>query len=171
MRTHVTALSSKDYQRQFEEAPDFVVMFLPGEPFYSAALEQDPSLIQYATDRNVIIATPTTLIALLRAIAYGWRQTNLEQDAKRIAALGQTLYERIATMGDHVARVGKNLDSAVESYNKFIGSLESRVLPSAREMKALPGFAAVAELRTLEPVEVRTRILQATEIPALPFED
>lgn len=171
VRTHVTSLSTKDYQRQFETAPDFVVMFLPGEPFYSAALEQDPSLIEFATKNNVIISTPTTLIALLRAIEYGWRQVNLEQDAKRIAELGQTLFERLAKMGDHIARVGKNLDSAVESYNEMIGSLERRVLPTARQMRDLKGFTAAVEMKELEPIAVRARSLDAPDMPALPFDD
>lgn len=169
VREHIKKLSSKDYAKQFASAPDFVVMFLPGDPIFSAALEQDPSLIEFGADNNVIIATPTTLIAILRAIAYGWRQFNLEKDAQKIAELGVELYERFTKLGAHIAKLGRQLDNATEAYNNMVGSLERTVLPSARRMKELPGFKAVVEVEEIKPVTTRSRTLRAPDMPELPF--
>lgn len=137
IRDHVKMLGSKQYWRQFEPTPEFVVLFLPGEAFFSAALEQDPDLIQFGTGSNVLLATPTTLIALLKAAAYGWRQEAIADEAKQISALGRELYERLTTQTDHFADVGKSLKRAVDSYNKSIRSLETRVLVTARKFENL----------------------------------
>jgi DNA recombination protein RmuC len=137
IRDHIKALGSKQYWRQFDSSPEFVVIFLPGEAFFSAALEQDPDLIQYGTSENVLLATPTTLIALLKAAAYGWRQEAIADEAKEISALGRELYERLTTQTEHFADVGKSLKRAVEAYNKSIRSMETRVLVTARKFESL----------------------------------
>ncbi|MEX0331279.1 MAG: DNA recombination protein RmuC [Puniceicoccaceae bacterium] len=159
IRDHIKALGSKQYWRQFDPSPEFVVIFLPGEAFFSAALEQDPDLIQYGTSENVLLATPTTLIALLKAAAYGWRQEAIAEEAKQISALGRELYERLVTQTDHFSDVGKALKRAVESYNKSIRSMETRVLVTARKFetlaedskKKLPDDVAQIEATPLEP--------------------
>ncbi len=158
VRTHMNQLSSKSYWEQFESCPEFVVMFLPGETFFSAALEQDPALIEYGVTQRVIPASPTTLIALLKAVAYGWNQEKLARNAKEISALGKELHERLRNLGGYMENVGKGLDRAVESYNKAVGSLESRVMVSARKFVELgaPVTEAIAELN---PVETTTRNL------------
>jgi DNA recombination protein RmuC len=164
VRTHITSLSRKSYFEQFDPAPEFVVLFLPGEPFFAAAMESDPALIEFGVGSNVIIATPTTLIALLRAVAYGWRQEQLAQSAKEISDLGRDLYKRLADMGGHLARVGKGLLHATEAYNKAVASLESRVLPSARKFKDLGIAAGETAIEELIQVEVSPRALQAPEM-------
>jgi DNA recombination protein RmuC len=162
VRTHITALGRKSYWEQFDCAPEFAVLFLPGECFFSAALENDPSLIEFGGGQNIILATPTTLIALLRAVAYGWRQENLAQNAAEISALGKELYKRLSDMGDHWSRVGKSLDRAVEAYNSAIGSLESRVMVSARKFAELKTAPLGVEIAPLEPVD---RAVRAVEVP------
>jgi len=157
VRTHMGALARKSYWEQFEQAPEFAVMFLPGECFFSAALENDPSLIEFGVDQNVILATPTTLIALLRAVAYGWRQEKLAQNAAEISALGKELFKRLSDMGDHWSKVGKNLERAVEAYNSAIGSLETRVMVSARKFAELKTAPLGVEIAALEPVEKAVR--------------
>jgi DNA recombination protein RmuC len=137
IRDHIKALGSKQYWRQFDPSPEFVVIFLPGEAFFSAALEQDPDLIQYGTSENVLLATPTTLIALLKAAAYGWRQEAIADEAKQISALGRELYERLATQTGHFSDVGKALKRAVDAYNKSSRSMETRVLVTARKFETL----------------------------------
>ncbi|MGC9452152.1 MAG: DNA recombination protein RmuC [Oceanipulchritudo sp.] len=137
IRDHIKALGSKQYWRQFDPSPEFVVLFLPGEAFFSAALEQDPDLIQFGTSENVLLATPTTLIALLKAAAYGWRQEAIAEQAKEISALGRELYERLTTQTEHYADVGKSLKKAVEAYNKSLRSMETRVLVTARKFESL----------------------------------
>jgi DNA recombination protein RmuC len=164
VRDHLRKLGQKSYWEQFQPSPDFVVLFLPGEMFYSAALEADPSLIEAGVDARVILATPTTLIALLRAVAYGWTQQALTENAERIRQLGRELYERIATVTEHWSRVGKNLGEAVGAYNKSVASMETRVLVSARKFRELKVASEDKEIGDLNPVEVLPREVQAQEL-------
>jgi DNA recombination protein RmuC len=136
-------------------------MFLPGEMFFSSALQQDPALIEYGVNEKVIPATPTTLIALLRAVSYGWRQEALARNAQQVADLGKQLYERIASLADHWGAVGQRLEQAVKSYNDSVASLENRVLVSARRLRELKAGAEDIEIAPIEPVELGTRKLQA----------
>jgi DNA recombination protein RmuC len=137
MKAHVNTLGAKSYWNQFDDTPDFVVMFVPGEHFLAAALDQDPALWDYAFERKVLLATPTNLIAIARTVAAVWRQEKLANQAREIAALGKELYARMSVMGAHIARVGKNLDQATGAYNSFVGSFESQVLTQARRFEAL----------------------------------
>ena len=165
IRDHVAKLSAKSYWSQFDSTPEFVVLFLPGETFFSAALEQDPSLIEEGVNQQVILATPTTLIALLRAVAYGWRQETIAESAKAISELGRELYSRLGTLTDHFAKVGRSLETAVRSYNEAVGSLETRVLPSARRFKE-QGISPTGELAALPAIERSVRPVTAPELPA-----
>lgn len=157
VRAHMTALARKSYWEQFDQAPEFAVMFLPGECFFSAALENDPSLIEFGVNQNIILATPTTLIALLRAVAYGWRQEKLAQNAAEISVLGKELFKRLSDMGDHWSKVGKSLERAVEAYNSATGSLETRVMVSARKFADLKTAPLGVEISVLEPVDKTVR--------------
>ena len=158
VREHLNTLGGKEYWEQFEATPEFVVMFLPGETFFSAALEQDPGLIELGVSKRVILASPTTLIALLKAVDYGWNQEKLARNAREISALGKELHDRLRGLAGHIAAVGNGLDRAVESYNKAVGSLESRVLVSARKL-AEKGATVTEEIPEAEPVETTARTL------------
>jgi DNA recombination protein RmuC len=158
VRDHMKTLSGKNYWEQFEATPEFVVMFLPGETFFSAALEQDSGLIEQGVLQRVIPASPTTLIALLKAINYGWNQEKLARNAQQISALGKELHDRLRNLAGHIATVGTGLDRAVDSYNKAVGSLESRVLVSARKFAEL-GASVAEDIPELEPIETTARAL------------
>jgi DNA recombination protein RmuC len=162
VREHMAKLGQKSYQDHLKPTPEFVVMFLPGEIFFSSALEHDPSLIEEGVEKGVIVASPTTLIALLRAVAYGWRQEKVAESAQQVSELGRELYKRIVTLSEHFARVGKGLSGAVDAYNKTVSSLESRVLVQARRFKELAA-APEKELPALEPLELTTREVQPSE--------
>lgn len=161
VRQHVMALSKKGYWQRFTPTPEFVILFLPSETFFSAALEFDPALLEIGVEEGVILATPTTLIALLRAVAYGWKQEVLSKHVAQVQELGEDLYKRIADMSSHFAKMGRSLAGAVEAYNKGIGSLESRVLVSARKFKEL-GASASLEAEEIPLVEKSPRSLQVS---------
>lgn len=163
LRAHMNSLSKKDYWKQFEKTPEFVVMFIPGESFFSCALEQEPALIEEGMERRVVLATPTTLIALLWAVAYGWRQEQMTENAQTISDLGKDLYGRMRKLADYIKDIGKGLDKATHSYNQAVGSMESRVLPSARKFKDL-GISPSEDIPTLDPTEKQVRELQSPEL-------
>lgn len=162
IREHLSKLSQKSYWEHLTPTPEFVVMFLPGEIFFSSALEHDPSLIEEGVKQKVIVASPTTLIALLRAVAYGWRQEKVAENAQKVSDLGRLLYARIVTLSEHFTRVGRGLSGAVEAYNKTVSSLESRVLVSARKLKELAAQPE-KDLPPLEPLETTPREPRAPE--------
>jgi len=164
IRAHIDALSKKAYWEQFAQAPEFVVLFLPGESFFSAALEHDPALIEYGTERRVILATPTTLISLLKAVFYGWREAHLAENAEEISCLGRELYKRLSDMGGHMERMGRSLNSAVEHFNKLAATTESRVLVTARKFRELEPAQPGSELVPPTQVETAARQLQAPEL-------
>ncbi len=167
LRRHVDQLSQKQYWDQFSPAPEFAVLFLPGEAFFAAALASDPELIQYGAERRILIATPVTLIALLQAVAHGWREARLAENARQISELGRTLYDRLRTLAQHLEELRKALGTAVEAYNRAVGSLESRVLVAARRFQEL-GAAAGDEIRVLEPVDREPRQLSGGAWGAMP---
>jgi len=154
VRAHIRLLASKSYWNQFDESPEFVILFIPGDQFLSAALSEEPDLIEYALSHQIILATPTSFVALLKAVAYGWRQLALADNAKEIRILAEDLYGRLATFVTHMNRVGRQLASSVENYNKAVGSLERSVLPGARKFVDLGVHAKkeIEKLETLEPV-------------------
>jgi DNA recombination protein RmuC len=172
VRNHISQLSAKSYFDKVASTPEFVVMFLPGEMFFSAALEQDPGLIECGVEKRVIPASPTTLIALLRAAAYGWQQEAMEENARKISDLGKNLYEAVRTLGERVQTLGTRLKSTLEAYNDSVGSLEGNVLVKARKFKELQAANGGEEIKALEPIDRVPRMLQAAELTdGLPFHD
>jgi DNA recombination protein RmuC len=170
VRGHIAQLSAKNYFDKVSSTPEFVVMFLPGEMFFSAALEQDPSLIEHGVERKVIPASPTTLIALLRAVAYGWQQQAMEENARKISENGKLLYEAVRTLGARFDTLGMRLKSSLEAYNDAVGSLEGNVLVKARKFKELQAANGGEEIKPLEPIDRVPRMLQAPELTdGLPF--
>jgi DNA recombination protein RmuC len=165
VRTHIEQLAAKDYANELTEAPDFVVMFLSGEAFFSEACRRDPGLIEYAVNKGVIPSSPTTLITILKAVAYGWTQERIGENAERIRDLGIELYDRLRTTAAHLDTLRRSLAKTVESYNAAVGSLESRVLPTARKLNDL-GAASGTEIAPLEPVDVTPRAPVAPELTA-----
>ncbi|MBW1713472.1 MAG: DNA recombination protein RmuC [Deltaproteobacteria bacterium] len=163
LKAHVTKLSSKRYWSQFETTPTFVVMFLPGENFYNAALEQEPVLIEEVVKQGVILATPPSLIALLKAVGYGWQQAQIAESAYKISQIGRELYDRLSTLTDHFSRLGRDLDRAVEAYNKAVGSLEARVLVSARRFLDL-GIDSGQEIEQAPVIDRSARVIGAPEL-------
>jgi DNA recombination protein RmuC len=163
VREHIQKLSAKSYSAQFESSPEFVVMFLPGEVFYSAALERMPNLIEQSVEEQVLIATPTTLIALLKAVAYGWRQERMAESAREVTTLGRELYQRLSVLSDRFVTLGRRLDSSVKAYNETVGTLESRVLVSARKFDDHGVAPDSAELASPAPVDIAVRRIQAPE--------
>lgn len=164
LRKQVMALSQKSYWDQLEGSPDFVLLFLPGESFYSAALQADPSLIEIGADNRVLIATPTTLIALLRTTAYAWRQEDVTRYAQEISRLGRELYQRLADLSTHAVDMGKSLSGSVEAYNRMIGTLENRVLVTARRFQELKTDDPKKILKDLVPIDERARSMQAPDL-------
>ena len=154
VRAHIRLLSSKAYWKQFDESPEFVILFIPGDQFLSAALAEEPDLIEYSLSQQIILATPTSFVALLKAVAYGWRQLALADNAKEIRVLAEDLYGRLATFVTHMNKVGRQLASSVDNYNRAVGSLERSVLPGARKFTELGvhGKKEIDKLETLDPV-------------------
>jgi len=172
VRNHISQLSAKSYFEKVASTPEFVVMFLPGEMFFSAALEQDPSLIECGVEKRVIPASPTTLIALLRAVAYGWQQEAMEENARKISENGKNLYEAVRSLAGHFQSLGTKLKSSLEAYNDAVGSLEGNVLVKARKFKELQAANGGDEIKALEPIDRVPRMLQAAELTdGLPFHD
>ncbi|MGH7880221.1 MAG: DNA recombination protein RmuC, partial [Candidatus Binataceae bacterium] len=167
IRNHIEQLKGKAYWDALDHAPEFVVLFLPGEMFFSAALQQDATLIEDAAEARVILATPTTLIALLKAVGYGWRQAHLAENAERISRLGQEIHDRLAIMRDHFARIGGSLGVAVRSFNEAVGSFQSRVMPTARRFREL-GVSGKQELRDLETVDTIPREIEPSGANGIP---
>jgi DNA recombination protein RmuC len=164
VRAHVASLSKKSYWERFQPTPEFVVLFLPAETFFSTALEYDPSLIEAGAVQKVIIATPTTLIALLRAVSYGWKQENLSRHVQQLHQLGQDLYKRLIDMSSHWSKMGRSLNSAVEAYNKGMGSLETRVLVTARKLKEMGITQTEVDLESIETVDNSPRMPAVEEM-------
>jgi DNA recombination protein RmuC len=163
MRAHMLALSAKTYWDQFERTPEFVIMFIPGESFFAAAADADHRLIEDGMKKRVVLATPTTLIALLHAVAYGWKQERLAENAQAVSDLGKQLYERMRTLAGYITDIGNGLDKATHAYNSAVGSLESRILPAARRFREL-GAASGDEIPTMNPLDTHARHVTAPDL-------
>jgi DNA recombination protein RmuC len=157
MKNHIDGLSRKAYWDQFEDAPDYVIMFVPGEHFLAAALEHEPQLWDFAFDKKVLLATPTNLVAIARTVASVWRQEGLAREAKQIGALGKEMYDRIAVAAQHLKSVGSGLSSAVNNYNKFVGSFERNVMSTGRKFAELNVETGKRELEDIPSVEALPR--------------
>lgn len=166
LRTHIEDLGGKAYWNRFDPTPEFVVCFVPADAFLDAALRQDPSLLEFAFDRNVIVATPTTLVALLRTVGYTWRQQALADNTAQVSQLGRELYQRLSRMGSHLDRLGRSLNAAVDGYNSAVGTLEGRVLVSARRLADLAVVDPRVEGELPEPAQILsgTRTLSSEEL-------
>ena len=162
VRERVNELAKKEYWNQFKRSPDFVILFIPGDQFLAAALDRDPSLIDDALRQKVMLATPTSFVALLKAVAYGWRQVSLAENAETIRTLAEQLYDRLSTFASHLDKTGKALGNAVQHYNSAVGSLERNVLPGARKFTEL-GVHPKKELGNLDPLELQPRKLESAE--------
>jgi DNA recombination protein RmuC len=158
VRKHIRDLSSKTYWSQFEQTPELVVLFMPAEAFFSAALEQDRDLMEDAMKQRVILASPTTLIALLKSVAYGWRQEDVSRNAEKISDLGRKLYDRVLTFLNHMEGIRRNLEATNKAYNSAVGALESRILPSVRSFREL-GVQTTEEIALNQPTEISLREL------------
>ncbi|MCE5294566.1 MAG: DNA recombination protein RmuC [Chlamydiales bacterium] len=164
VKKHLSDLSDKAYWESFAQTPEFVVLFLPGESFFGAALEADPQLIEYGAGKRVLMATPTSLIALLRTVAMGWREQVMHEQTQKICELGKSLHERLATICEHFGKLKKAIDGSVDAYNKVVGSFEGRVLTSARRFEEM-GISSSQEITVLDPIEKLTRSLATTVSP------
>lgn len=162
LRKHIRDLSSKQYWKQLDPSPEYVILFLPAEAFFSAALQADPTLIEVGADQNIILATPTTLIAILRTVAYGWKQESLSENAKEIARTGQELYERLSLVCDYWNKVGKSLNQAADAYNQAVASFESRAQVSLRKLKDISSIGK--EAPALETIETMAREIQKIDL-------
>jgi DNA recombination protein RmuC len=167
VRNRVRELALKSYWSQFEKSPEFVILFIPGDQFLAAALEQQPGLLEDALHQKVILATPTSLVALLKAVAYGWRQVAMEENAKKIQALGEELHQRLAAFAGHLAKLGRQLGSSVDAYNSAVGSLERNVLPGARKFRDM-GVSGRKDIEQLEPVGAAVRKIELSAEDAAP---
>ncbi|HTJ63026.1 MAG TPA: DNA recombination protein RmuC [Alphaproteobacteria bacterium] len=171
VRNHMSELGRKSYWEQFKPSPDLVVMFLPDEGFFSAALRVDPGLVEAGIQNHVVPATPTTLIALLRAVEFGWRQEAMADNAREISEQAAELYKRLSKFGEHFQKVGRGLSTAIGSYNEAVGSMERQVLPSARRIKEMKAVHAAAELPDLPMIDIAARQLSAPELLTAPEKD
>ena len=169
VKDHVNRLGNKGYWAHFQPAPDIVVMFVPGEALLAAAMQHDPALLEFSMNKGVMLASPLTLIALLRAISYGWQQETVARNAQEISELGRNLYDRIAKLAEHFENVGRSLAKAVQAYNGAVGTLETRVLVTARRLKD-KGVTASEEFREIETIDQTPRLLGAPELTGL-FDD
>jgi len=160
VRERVRELASKAYWSQFTQAPDFVVLFIPGDQFLSAALDLDRELLEDALRQKVILATPTSFVALLRAVAYGWRQQSLAENAERIREVGEDLYQRLAAFSEHLSKLGRSLDASITNYNRAVGSFDTKLLPGARKFTEM-GVSAKKAIEEPEQIEKATRLLGA----------
>ncbi len=168
LREHVRVLASREYWKALPVTPDFVIMFVPAEAFFAAAIESDPEIFEQAVRQRVLISTPTTLIAVVKAISYGWQQATLAENAQAVSGLARDLFERVKVFSGHMNELGRSLRRAVERYNQGVGSLEQRVLPVARRLETLGVVASGSSITPLAPLEIMPRALNSSELIALP---